>query len=224
MAKKKDKDVELISQVNLIQDEYCSELETDPKYSLKVDPEEKYGLSELQKKFVEHYVNYKNIGMAAELTGIDMDTAKAYITSYPIQAEVRRINLALYQRQFYNKLLTVDEIGGYLTSLLTDAVVEADKMNSKDKLRIIALMIELNKLKAESMKNPTILTEKDLDVDIKDLSVKTIKRLLETNSSSTKTDIIDKLPNSEDLTPEEAAYLSSIPTKELLNLIEETED
>ena len=207
-----------------IQEVYMNELDTNPKYSLSVDPLNKYSMSEPQKKFIQYYVEFKNISTAAELAEISMEVAKQFFVAFSTQAEIRRINLALYQRQFCNKMLDLDQIGGYLTSLLTDDnVTIADRLKTSDKLRVAQMLIDLNKFKAESMMDPMTLMTKDIDVEIKSLSVATIRSLIKTQRemNDEKKEIISSV--ADDMTPEESAYLSTLPTKDLLKLIEDSQ-
>lgn len=222
MGRKKKVEMIPLDKVEETQNNYLQTIDTDPKYSLEVDPENKYNLGDLEKAFVRHYVNFKNVNTAAELTGIDMDTAKQFFISYPIQNEIRRINRALYHKQFANKLLTIDEIGGYLTSMLTDdSVPIADRLKSKDKLKVIELMIHLNQLKAQSLEDPSTIANKNIEIEIKNLSIKTISQLLDNiDDQREDTHVVDDLFNN--LTPEEKAYLETLPYEELLKLIEET--
>ena len=207
---------------NALQEQYASELETNPKYSLDVDPEEKYGMTDQQKAFVKHYVEFKNVNTAAELAGIDMDTAKQYFVAYSTQQEVRRINLALYHRQFNTKLISIDEIGGYLTSLLTgENVPIGDQLKTSEKLRVVELLIKLNELKQNALLDPTVLMMKDIDIQIKNLSVATISQLLKQSNKPKKSDIIQELDD-DNLSVEEKAYLSTLPASDLLQIIEET--
>lgn len=211
--------------MDVVQQQYTDMLENDPIYSLEVDPLGQLGMPPQQKEFIRHYINFKNVNTAAELASIDLDTAKQYFISYATQGEIRRINKALYHRQFSEKLITLDQIGGYLSSLLTgENVPIADMPDTNTKLRIIQMLIDLNKFKAESMLNPQQIMSRNIDVEIKTLSVSTIQALLEqSNKTSTKEaeQTAKALHSNESLTPEEAAYLSTLPTNELLKLIEE---
>ena len=87
MSKKKASAAEMIPKKDLrsIEQENSSltaslsaELETNPEFSLDVDPTDKYSMSEEQKTFIKNYVEFKSIPMAAELSGLDIDTAKSY--------------------------------------------------------------------------------------------------------------------------------------------------
>ena len=218
--------VSIQDNANELQREYIKGLETDPKYSLLVDPENKYHMSKEEKTFIKMYVEYKSIPAAAEFAGINMDTAKSYYLSYDAQQEIRRINMAMYQRQFATRLLDLDEIAGYLSSLLLDMnVPSADQLKTTDKLRVVQMLIDLNKLKIESFNDPSKLMEKDLDSQIKQLSITTIQKLLSsTEDMKKKNDIIYDVTGTEVLSPEETAYLSTLPTETLLDLIQKTEE
>ena len=219
LAKQQEKLAMAQAESQALQQAYVSELDTNPKYSLSVDPEGKYGMSEQQKTFIGHYVNFKNVNTAAELTGIDQDTAKQYFIAYSSQQEIRRINLALYHRQFASRLISLDEIGGYLTALLTgDNVPIADQpKNIGEKLAIVRMLIDLNKMKMDSIQNPSLIMANDIDIQIKNLSLATVRQLLV--QSENPQPIAEVYP-SEGLTMEESAYLSTLPAKDLLDLIE----
>ena len=104
---------------------------------------------------------------------------------------------------------------------MIDAVPTADRLKTTDKLRVAQMIIDLNKLKIEGFSDPTTVMSKDLDLQIKDLSIETIKTLLQQSNPKTKK-TIDVTNFSEVLTPEESAYLETLPTDDLLKIIEET--
>lgn len=227
--KKKEAENERINralQVSLaapaLQEEYARDLTNDPKYSLLVDPENKLGMTDAQKAFTAHYVQFKNVATAADLAGISMDEAKQCFISYNVQQEIRRINRALYHRQFLNKLITIDELGGYLTSLLTDENVPvADQLRTTDKLRVVDMLIKLNEIKGAGIDDPATLANKDFDYDVRELSVEAIQSLLSANDTlKQKNEILAKL-NRSDLTTEEKEYLKTLPLKDLMQLIED---
>lgn len=208
-----------------LQVDYMTALETDPKYSLDVDPENKYSLSETHKNFIRYYIDFRNINTAAELAGIDMDTAKEFFTAYSTQTEIRRINMALYQRQFANKILGVDQLGGYLSSLLTDAYTPlANQLTTNDKLRVVDMLLKINDMKKNAFDDPAVIIEKDVNEQLKELSVDALKELIYQTSTNTdkKVELIDKLDIDNILTLEEKAYLQTLSTQELLKLINET--
>lgn len=209
---------------NELQLTYMSELDTNPKYSLEVNPENKYKMTQADKEFVNHYVQFKNVNTVAEIMKIDQDLANQMFVSYPIQSEIRRINLALYHRQFASRLLTIDELGGYLTSMLTDNFVPlADKMKPTEKLRVVELLIKLNEMKINSFSNPTELMAKDINSQLRNLSLDTIKQLISQNADKNKkTNIINDINKNGVLSIEEKAYLETLSTQELLKLVDDT--
>lgn len=213
--------LKLQDEASVLQSAYIEDLETNPKYSLEVNPEKKYKMTISQCKFIEYYVQYKNINTAAELASIDLDTAKKYFIAYNTQMEIRRINLAMYHRQFATRLLTIDEIGGYLSSLLMDQNVPiADRLKTSEKLRVCEMIINLNRLKIDGLKDPSNMMGMNIDIQLKNLSIDTVKELLKTSKS--KSNSPADIYYDDTLSPEENAYISTLPTEELLEIIEKT--
>lgn len=220
------KDLHLIEQENSsLTESLSAELETNPEFSLNVDPTDKYSMSEEQKTFIKNYVEFKSIPMAAELSGIDIDVAKSYFVAYSSQQEIRRINRAMYQRQFSHKLLTIDELGGYLSSLITDENVPlADRVKTMDKVRIAQMLIDLQTYKNDGIDDPSKIIDADIEGEIKNLSVKSIKLLIaQNNKKKDEKEKNEAIKNASSmLSPEEEVFLKTLPTKDILNLIEET--
>lgn len=206
-------------------EEYLKYLIKDPKMSLEVDPENTYEMTNEQKNFIKNYIQFKSIPVAAELSNIkDMNLAKSYFLAYSSQCEIRRINSVLCKIQFAQKMMSIDDIGGYLTSLILDNDVPiADRLKTNDKLKVIKMLIDLHILKAEGTINPKKVEELDLETDIKELSINTIKQLLYTNKQKGKDEkenLIRELNINNLLNAEEIDYLKTLSTKELLQLIE----
>lgn len=226
MAKKNDlnnKQKELVTVENqalLLQKDYVNELETNPKYSLKADPTGEYNMTKEQKTFVEQYSQFKDIVQVADNMLIDIDTARAYYFAYSSQQEIRRINLAMYHRQFAQRMLSLDEIAGYLSSLIVDVDVPvADRLKTKEKLQVVQMLIDLNKLKLTALANPSELLDRDISGQIKNLSVTTILQLINNKDSVKEKNNIIKDINS-DFLPEEQAYLRTLSTNELLTILD----
>ena len=197
------------------------------KFSLEVDPENKYHMLEDQKKFIKNYVQFKNIPLASELSGIDKETGTAYFMAYSTQQEIRRINLAMYHRQFNNKLMTIDEVGGWLTSVMVDENVPiVERLKTKDKLEVAKMIIDLNKLKANALEKPQILDAVVIEDQLKDLSVESIQNLINVSANSEKVEkerqeVINEIQAENDrLTPEELAYMKTLPLDALLEMLE----
>ena len=225
---KKQAELELSSQeTEKLKTDYFNRLDTDPEYALEIDPTNKYGFHETEKDFIRFYMDFKNVLSAGELAGIDEDTAKELFKRFDVQSEIRRLSVALYQKQFAKKLLSLDQIGGYLSSLLTgENVPLVDQLKTNEKLRVVELLIRLNEINKGAMQDPSIILEKDIDYQLKDLSVGTIKQLLSQSNrksqSNDKEEIIDKLDPDGVLSIEEKSYLNSLSTQELLTILEDT--
>jgi hypothetical protein len=208
--------------------EYLDTIKNNPQYSLIVDPENKYNLTLQQKEFIGLYCEFKNIQLAAMMSNLELEEAMTLYSSYPCQQEIRRINLAMYQTQFANKLISLNELGGYLTSLLCDAVPSGDKLSPSDKLKVAQLILDLNKTLKETPNEVKDIVDIPIDTQIKDLSIKSIKALLEANKNKDKIKeekekIIESFENFDNFSQEEISFLNTLSTKELLDLLNSME-
>jgi ribosomal protein L29 len=165
---------------------YITEILNDPRYSTLPDPEGKLGLTDDQKRFIVNYLDFRNLPLASQFSKISEEEGVAYFQDYKIRNEIRRINTALYQRKFARRLLTLDEIGGYLTSQLIDAdTPECDRLDPRDKLKVAQMIIDINQIKAESFDNPNVIEYQTIDAQMQDMSVEELNQLLaETKSGS----------------------------------------
>ena len=205
--------------LSILEQKYSNEIENNIDYSLDIDPLNKYHFTEKQKKFIKFYLDFKSVASAAELANIDIDTAKEYFVSRSIQEEINRLSLAMYHRQFRTKMIGLDSIGGYLTSLLIDNNVPlVDRLKTTEKLQVVRMLIDLNKFKIESFINPEVLMTKDIESELKNLSIDSIKSLL--NNSKQNKNTIRNVDYEEVLTDEEQQYLQSLDSTQLLELLE----
>lgn len=177
---------------------------TTSENSLEVDPNNIYNMSDEQKKIIQYYIQFKNLAMAAEFAEIEYDIAKQYFVDYNSQSEIRRIHSELCKQQFQCETLSLDDIGGYLTSLIKEDLVPlGEQLKTTDKLKVISMLIELNKLKTEEPEKPDTVIN-NLNLELKNLSIDTIKKLL-----------------NNELDNEEIDYLNNLNSNELLEIIEE---
>lgn len=231
MAKKKKENLYdnlMTEEFKQKQIEYLDTIKNNPQYSLIVDPENKYNLTLQQKEFIGLYCEFKNIQLAAMMSNLELEEAMTLYSSYPCQQEIRRINLAMYQTQFANKLISLNELGGYLTSLLCDAVPSGDKLSPSDKLKVAQLILDLNKTLKETPNEVKDIIDIPIDTQIKDLSIKSIKALLEANKNKDKIKeekekIIESFENFDNFSQEEISFLNTLSTKELLDLLDSME-
>lgn len=225
MGKKKKITYENIEKTDEISKQYIDEINNNIVFSLQVDPENKYNMPEEQKRFIAYYIQYRNVATAGMLANIDLHLATSYLMAYSTQQEIQRINKAIIQRQFATKLASLDNIGGWLTSLLTDDVVEGDKINSKEKIKVAQMLIDLHKLKAESLISPQTLIQKDVNVELKDLSIETIKKLIYNDEQiEKKKEAIEKLKEEREMSYEDIEYLKTLDTETLLKFIEDLQE
>lgn len=225
MGKKKKITYENIEKTDEISKQYIDEINNNIVFSLQVDPENKYNMPEEQKRFIAYYIQYRNVATAGMLANIDLYLATSYLMAYSTQQEIQRINKAIIQRQFATKLASLDNIGGWLTSLLTDDVVEGDKINSKEKIKVAQMLIDLHKLKAESLLSPQTLIQKDVNIELKDLSIETIKKLIYNDEQiEKKKEAIEKLKEEREMSYEDIEYLKTLDTETLLKFIEDLQE
>ena len=227
-----------IDMVRDAQDALSKALVKDVKYSIEPDPDGRLKLTEDQKNFIRSYLEFRNIPLAAQMAEIDEVIAKRYFMDPTIRLELRRINLALYYRKFSRRLLSIDELGGYLTSLLIDEDVgEADRLTGKDKLQAAKLIMDLNKMKAEAYKNPRIIENVDYEEQIQDLSPEQLRQLIQSTMSNSreakearqqlddeKEALIREINSGDYLDPSELAYLKSCTIEELKQLRDGTKN
>src|SRR5574344_118679 len=207
-------------------DQYKKKLDEDPEYSLEPDPTGCLAMSDKEKTFIKNYIQFRNIPIAAQLTQISQDEGEAFYRSLSFKSEVRRLNNAMYQRQFATKMLTVDQIGGYLSSLLQDQVPEVDRLSSKDKPEVAKMLIEMNVMKSAAVNDPVKYNVIEVEAQVKDLSVRSIKALISQSKqtdeeSKKKEQMITELDKDNSLTNDDLMYLRSLPASELLKLLDE---
>lgn len=191
MTKKKFDTTDIVPIQNLdkVQSEYIKDLYTDPKYSLEIDPLDKYNMSDEQRNFIYYYIQYRDLETAAKLSEIDMDTATEFIKAQSTQIEITRISMAQKYRQFGTRMLSLDEIGGFLSSLIVDVNVPiADRINTTEKVKVSKILMDLHKLKQESITKPDIIDcDPNIDEKLENLSVNEIEKLLNLQNDEKKT-------------------------------------
>lgn len=227
---KEQKNLIPISMVRDAQDELSVALKTDPQYSLEVDPIGTLKLTPEQKRFIECYSEFPSIAYASQLAGIEEELGREIYFDPVCKQERRRINLAKNYRKFSRRLLTVDEIGGYLTSMLMDEDMGGERLSSKDKIQVTKQIIELNKLKAEAYMNPRLIENVEFsDADVKDLTAEDLKNLIEqTRKGKSATDgekgaLISELNKNGDFDTTDIENFWSLTVDELKQLLKESE-
>lgn len=209
--------------IQVLRNDYRDMLETEPKYSLNIDPEKKYKFTEEEATFIKQYIDYRNLEAVASLMDIDMDRARCLYMNGRIQSEIRRLNLALYHYQFNQKMMDLDELGGFLTSqLIGDGVPRCDQLSPKEKLKCAEILKDLNIEIRKGIQNPGDIIVKDFETELKDLSVETISQLInQSEKMKDKDSAISEIEeqNNQPLSYEEKAFLKTLSSSELLDIL-----
>lgn len=228
---KKQKNLMPINMVRQGQEQMLAAFDKDPKYSLEVDPGNTLGLSPEQKKFIECYIEFHSIPYASQLAGISEEEGRDIYFDPVCKQERQRINRAMNYRRFSRRLLTVDEVGGYLTSMLMDEDFGGgDCLTAKDKLQVTKQIIDINKLKAEAYSNPRIIEDVDFtESEMQDLSPEDLKSLIEQtkkgkNHDAEKSNLINQLNKNCTFDSVDLEYLWSCSIDELKQLLKEKEE
>lgn len=210
--------------------EYSDDLDSDPQYSLEPDPTGSMGFTDEMKEFVKNYIQFRSIPIASQLTGITADEGTQLYKLMSFKKEVRRISNAMYCRQFCKKMLDVDQIGGYLTSVLTDDnVAEVDRLSTKDKIQVAKLIADLNVAKSEMVHDPAKYNAIEVEAQVRDLSVDSIKSLLvkskENDEEAAKKEaLINDIDPDSVLSNEELMQLRAMSAADLLKLYNEQQE
>lgn len=229
-SKLKKPETMTFDEIRQVEEEFAQELETNPRFSLEVDPLRQYDLTNVDVEFIKFMVEFKNIRYVSNiLMHIEEEEAIAIYKKYEVQEEIKRISLAMYARRFKSKMADLDALGGYLTTALTDENVPiADRLSGKDKLTAVRLLMELNALKMESWEHPEVVDVVAVENEIKKLNVKDIEKLIENSDQDDqvlekKNELISKIDKDGLLSPEEVTYLRTQSVDELKKLLKELE-
>lgn len=216
-------------EIDVLKAKYVEKVKSDSIYSLAVDPDNDYDFSDEHKNFIRLMVEYDDCEYVARRLNITDKKAKEYYFANGTQAEIMRINSAIYHRQFTTKMLNMQEVGGYLTALITDNVQAKNRISAKQKLQAAKMLIDINEKQAKIIDDPTVIdvVPESFDEQIKDLGVVALKNLLEANKTKevnpkiSREEIIEQLKMDKHLSDEEAETLNSMDTSELLKLLED---
>lgn len=215
-------------EVKNLEADFRTELETNPIYSLEIDPKNVYHFSSLEREFIQNMIQFKSVKFVSiALMNLEIADGLEIYNKYAVQEEIKRINLAMYARRFCSKMADLDALGGYLTTAITDDyVAEADRLTAKEKLAAVKMLIDLNELKSKALQNPEIIDMVAIENDIKSLKVDDIKMLIENTDENDKmiqekNELIAKIDADGLLTPEEVTYLRTLRIDELKKITKE---
>lgn len=178
-----------------------------------IDADNLYNWTDIQKKFLEYYIQTKSLKASCAMSGYSELDASVFLLSFDAQKEIRRINTAMTQMQFQQKMATLNDIGGYLTSLLQGYTTQAEQLNVQEKMQVVDMLLKVHKIQLDAIKEPQTIIARDLNVDFSKLSIKTLKTLIDNYNSQD----VDMIMNS-NLSPEEIANIKS-QGKEIAEII-----
>ena len=206
-----------------LEDDFQEMIKTDPKYSLEIDPLGKYNFSEKELDFIAYMIQYRNVQFVTTvLMNIPLEEGVEIYKSYNVQAEIKRINIAMYARRFATKMADLDQLGGYLTSGLIDENMPiAERWGPKEKLTAAKLLINLNILKKKSLNSPQVVEVVEIQKDLEKLSPNELKQLIEYNDDENleKEKLIEIINEDNLLSMEELKNLRMMTIEELEDLV-----
>ena len=83
----------------------CNKSVIDLKYSLEVDPENKYSFDDVEKEFIKLYVEYKSIPHVANWLNLDESEAKEMYSNTFIQNEIKMNHSSIEHNESKSSIL-----------------------------------------------------------------------------------------------------------------------
>lgn len=182
----------------------------------KFEEEFQYHFSEPEKEFIKTYFLTNSLSLVKEHLNIDLDTCASYYRNTYVRECIKYLNMFKHKLIYQRKMLNLEQMGSFLSSYILDYnVADNDKLDKKEKLEYMKLLLELHKVINNSLQEPAILNKYDtLDVQFKELSIQTIKSLLHNKQNSAAMSSYD---NKDDL------IINELSKKNNLNLNEHRE-
>lgn len=190
--------------------------------------DEGYVFSDLEKRFIKQWIDFKNLVVVSATLGISQKDSSVILTNPHIRKEIDRLSLARMRFRFARRILTLDECESYLTTTITDeGVALSDQLNAKDKLSAMKLLLDVKQMKADSLSNPTIVDNTPVEKQLEELSIETIKQLLDTKldkkddiatNIAVRQQVIQSLPN---ISESEKKDINSMSPEELLKIVDQ---
>lgn len=232
MAKKKEKDIktlEVLKEGEVISKNFLENSKDSNEFSLIVDPNNLYNFTNQEKDFITVYIEYKQIPIVAKILNLTIEDALKLKNQYNVSQEIERLTLIQNRIKFRTQILSIQEIAALLSSYVTDNIPEGEKLNPKDKLTALKMLIDLYGLQIDYFKNPEKSKEQNIEESLKDASVETIKNLLKnihkTDARDTKKEeLINNINEDNSLSYEEIEALKSLSYEELLDILKQLEE
>lgn len=164
MEQKRQKKLDAFKEALRSLDEDCEEFrEYASSLEFHIDTQNEYFMTDVQKEFVLLYTQYHDPFVVGEMLHLTLEETFEVWSNYYVKRALEQLGKIMFYKQLAIKLDSIDELGGYLTSLLTDQnIPECDKLSPKEKLSICDLIIKLNEYKATLFIRSPDFVHKDL--------------------------------------------------------------
>lgn len=178
-----------------------------------------------EKLFIRLWVEFKNLNIVAESMSISNEEAAKMFSSYYVTGEIRRLEKEVTKLRLAQKVMTLDEMESYLSSLIIDySMPMGERVSSRDKLSAVKLLMEIKEIKGEAFQgNTTVINALPTADKLDALSTDTIRALINADdvhqTAEEKEKIINELISISDLSTEEKLELRGKSTEELQNLL-----
>ena len=207
----------------------ATELDTNPRYSLEIDPTGELGMTKQEKEFTKWYIEHRNVAVAAQLAEIPVEDGMAIYKSFACQSELRRIAMVWQLRQLNNSTMSLDHIGSVLTGYVFDQLPESAQLSTKDKMAAMRMIMDIHALKQKVIEDARPIDAIDVEEQIKDLSADALKSLIEKTKSmdvevEEKEEMIKELDDDSLLSNDDIHYLRTLPVEQLKQLIKDQEE
>lgn len=144
----------------------------------KVDPTGMHEFTEDERVLIETWIQYKNLDLVSQVTHLDMPSLLNKINSYYISNEIKRIEETYNQMRLCKGIMSLDDMQSYLSSMIVDFDMPyAERIAPKDKLNAIKTLMQVKMAKEQSFK-PDVIDVLPTEEDLDNLSVESIKLLL----------------------------------------------
>lgn len=166
----------------------------DPEYSTEVDPQNKLGFTGQQRNFITMYIQYNDVGMMLA-SGFTMDDITTLRSTPKIWNECQRIEKAIVAHRLVGKVLSLDELAAFLSSMVMGIGLPAhERLTPNAKLQAIRLLFEYVALssKPDALFNAIEVESQEIDKKVANMTTEEI-RLFLLNKDSFK-NLVNKAP------------------------------
>lgn len=164
-----------------LQKEYDKELSTNVVYSLEIDPEDTYKFSDIEKGFIRYMVETNDIHKVSKILKITDLQAQNIYFKYGIKDEITRIKSAIRHKQTSRKMLTLSELGGYSSSLIMDECPEYERIDQKEKTKLMNILLKIHEMQSKIIDNPDVVdvVPESTVTDVKNCSAEELRAMLD---------------------------------------------